>query len=86
ARDVVGERFQRLVDLHGRLSLESNAAMVGRTIEVLSEGPSRKDPLVATTRSRGGKVVHVVGDRPIGTFHDVTITQAAQHHLVGSPL
>jgi tRNA-2-methylthio-N6-dimethylallyladenosine synthase len=85
-RDVVGERFQRLVDLHGRLSLESNAAMVGQTIEVLSEGPSRKDPLVATTRSRGGKVVHVVGDHPIGTFHDVTITQAAQHHLVGSPL
>jgi tRNA-2-methylthio-N6-dimethylallyladenosine synthase len=84
--DVVQERFQRLVGLHGRLSLESNRAMVGRALEVLSEGPSRKNTRVATTRTRGGKVVHVEGEYATGEFLDVTITAAAQHHLVGSPV
>jgi tRNA A37 methylthiotransferase MiaB len=52
-------------------------------VEVLSEGPSRKRPEVATTRTRGGKVVHVTGEIPSGTFLDVEIEDAAPHHLVG---
>jgi tRNA-2-methylthio-N6-dimethylallyladenosine synthase len=82
--DVVQERFQRLVALHGRLSLESNQRMVGTTCDVLVEGPSKKDPSVMTARTRGGKVVHVAGTDPVGSMFDVAITSAAQHHLVGS--
>ncbi len=86
APDVVQERFQRLVALHGRLSFESNGAMVGRSLEVLSEGPSKKNPEVATTRTRGGKLVHVEGTHAAGDFLEVEITSAAQHHLVGRPV
>jgi tRNA-2-methylthio-N6-dimethylallyladenosine synthase len=84
--DVIQSRFERLVEAQNRISSERNAAMVGDRVEVLSEGPSRKDPMVATTRTRTGKVVHVAGDRPPGTFLDVTIESAAMHHLVGAPV
>jgi len=84
--EVVQERFQRLVETQNRISAERNAEWVGRTVEVLSEGPSKKDPSVATTRTRGGKVVHVPGEYAPGTFLDVELTEAYQHHLVGRPV
>jgi tRNA-2-methylthio-N6-dimethylallyladenosine synthase len=83
---VIKERFARLTELQNRISGERNARMIGATLEVLGEGPSRKDPMVATTRTRTGKVVHVAGPYPEGAFLDVTITSAHQHHLVGSPV
>jgi len=83
AEEVIQERFSRLVDLQNRISLERNQEMVGQRVEVLSEGPSRKRPDVATTRTRGGKVVHIPGEIPSGTFLDVEIEDAAPHHLVG---
>jgi tRNA-2-methylthio-N6-dimethylallyladenosine synthase len=82
--EVIRERFGRLADLQNRISGERNAEMTGATVEVLSEGPSRKDPGVATTRTRTGKVVHVAGDHAEGDFFDVKVESAHQHHLVGS--
>ncbi|HXV69951.1 MAG TPA: tRNA (N6-isopentenyl adenosine(37)-C2)-methylthiotransferase MiaB [Acidimicrobiia bacterium] len=84
--DVIQERFTRLMETQNRISGERNAEMMGRTVEVLSEGPSKKDGDVATTRSRTGKVVHVPGCHPSGTFLDVRIDDAAMHHLVGTPV
>ena len=81
---VIQERFDRLVVVQNRISGERNAEAVGKTMEVLSEGPSRKDAGVATTRSRAGKVVHIDGLIPAGSFLDVEIVGSAQHHLVGS--
>jgi tRNA-2-methylthio-N6-dimethylallyladenosine synthase len=81
---VIQERFARLAGLQNRVSLELNQATVGRHLEVLSEGPSRKDPAVTTARSRTGKVVHVNGVHRAGTFLEVGIVSAAPHHLVGS--
>jgi tRNA-2-methylthio-N6-dimethylallyladenosine synthase len=83
--DVIQERFNRLVETQNRISGERNAEIVGRTVEVLSEGPSKKDPDVATTRTRTGKVVHVAGRYPSGLFFDVHLEAAAMHHLVGIP-
>jgi tRNA-2-methylthio-N6-dimethylallyladenosine synthase len=83
--DVIRERFGRLSELQDRISGERNADLVGTKVEVLSEGPSRKDDRVATTRTRTGKVVHVDGQHRAGTFFDVRIESARQHHLVGSP-
>ncbi len=65
---VAGERFARLADLQQRLSLARNQELVGRTVEVLTEGPSRKDPGMATARTRTNKVVHVPGEYTAGTF------------------
>jgi tRNA-2-methylthio-N6-dimethylallyladenosine synthase len=84
--DVIRERFARLSETQNRISAERNAEMLGRTVEVLSEGPSRKDPTVATTRTRTGKVVHVGGAHRAGAFFHVRIDSAHQHHLVGSPI
>ncbi|MET0565178.1 MAG: tRNA (N6-isopentenyl adenosine(37)-C2)-methylthiotransferase MiaB [Acidimicrobiia bacterium] len=84
--ELIRERFARLSELQNRISGEKNAAMVGSTVEVLSEGPSRKDPHVATTRTRTGKVVHVEGTHDAGSFLLAEIETAHQHHLVGSPV
>lgn len=83
--EVIRERFDRLVESQNSISHERNREMVGATVEVLSEGRSKKRPDVATTRSRTGKVIHVDGLHPSGTFFDVRIESAAQHYLVGSP-
>lgn len=81
---VIQERFQRLMAVQTTNGLASNQADVGRVMEVLAEGPSKKDPNVATTRTRTGKVVHVPGCHEVGTFLDVEIVEATQHYLVGS--
>jgi tRNA-2-methylthio-N6-dimethylallyladenosine synthase len=84
--DVIQERFNRLAETQNRISAERNAAMVGSTVEVLSEGPSKKNKEVATTRTRTGKVVHVEGRHPSGSLFDVRVRSAAMHHLVGTPV
>jgi tRNA-2-methylthio-N6-dimethylallyladenosine synthase len=80
---VVQERFDRLVELQNRITFEKNREMEGGRFEVLVEGPSKRDPEVATSRSRGNKLVHVPGAWDAGTFLDVEIVRAAPHHLVG---
>ena len=84
--EVIHKRFDRLAELQGRISLERNRALLGETIDVLGEGPSKKDPMVATTRSRTGKVVHVAGEIPAGMLLDVEVIEARPHHLVGRPV
>ncbi len=84
--DVAQERFVRLKALQERISLERNEALVGSTVEVLTEGPSRKDPAMATARTRTSKLVHFPADVPPGRFLDVEVTAAAPHHLTGRVL
>ena len=84
--ETIKERFARLSELQNRISGERNAEMVGSKVEVLSEGPSRKDTQVATTRTRTGKVVHVAGTHRAGSFLTVEVGTAHPHHLVGSPI
>jgi tRNA-2-methylthio-N6-dimethylallyladenosine synthase len=80
---VVAERFERLRIVVERSALARHQGRIGRTEEVLVEGPSRKDPSVLTGRTRQNKLVHFVGDFPAGAFTDVTVTGAAPHHLTG---
>ena len=83
--DVVAERFERLRIVIDRSGLAKHEARVGRTEEVVVEGPSRKDPDVLTGRTRQNKLVHFRSESPlsVGTFADVVITRAAPHHLFG---
>jgi tRNA-2-methylthio-N6-dimethylallyladenosine synthase len=85
SEDVIQERFERLVAVQEQASRSRNQAVVGRTVEVLSEGPSKRDEQVATTRTRTGKLVHVPGAWAAGSFFDVRVTEAKPHHLVGAP-
>jgi tRNA-2-methylthio-N6-dimethylallyladenosine synthase len=83
---AVRERFERLVELQNRISLERNQAQLGKLEELLVEGPSKKDPAMAAARTRGGRLVHLRGDWTPGAFLQARIVGAAPHHLVGSPL
>ncbi len=87
-RDVVQERYERLVALQDEISWHENKALVGRTVEVMmATGEGRKDAATArmSGRARDNRLVHVsVGDdrpRP-GDLVEVEITHAAPHHLV----
>ena len=81
-KEVVQERFDRLVALQERLSLESNVADVGRTHEVLVEGVSKKDPGRLTGRTRTNKLVHFADDGAReGSLRTVRISAAHSHHL-----
>ncbi len=84
--DVVQERFQRLLALQSGISREQNEGWVGRELSALSEGPSEKDPNRTTMRTRGGRLLHVDGDVPEGTFADVRVDGAATFYLTGSLL
>jgi tRNA-2-methylthio-N6-dimethylallyladenosine synthase len=83
---LIRERFARLVEIQDRISHRRNRDMVGRTVEVLSEGPSKRDLTVATTRTRTGKLVHVAGSHPSGSFFDVEVVASKPHHLLGRPV
>jgi len=80
---VVQERFDRLVALQNRITYERNRERVGTVERVLAEGPSRRDPDVATTRTEGNRIVHVPGELEPGRFFDVQISRAAPHYLEG---
>ena len=85
APDVVQQRFDRLVEVQNAITFERNQTRVGMVESVLTEGPSRKDPTVATTRSEGNRIVHVPGVFEPGRFIDLRITRAAPHYLEGAP-
>jgi len=86
APHVVQARFDRLVELQNRITYERNTEQVGRTFEIMVEGPSKRDPAVATTRTRGNRLVHVVGSWEPGTIFRVEISRGAPHYLEGSPV
>ena len=81
---VVQERFDRLVGIQNAITYERNRDRVGMIERVLTEGPSRRDPNVATTRSEGNRIVHVSGIHDPGRFLDLRITRAAPHYLEGT--
>lgn len=82
--EVVAERFARLVEMQERISLERNLDLLGRRIEVLVEGPSKKDSARVSARTRTNKIVHLAaGGLTPGTFVDAIVTAGHPHHLDG---
>jgi tRNA-2-methylthio-N6-dimethylallyladenosine synthase len=80
---IVQERFDRLVELQNAITLERNEERVGRIERVMVEGPSKRDDTVATTRSRGNRIIHVPGRFDPGTVFEARVTRAAPHYLEG---
>jgi tRNA-2-methylthio-N6-dimethylallyladenosine synthase len=83
-KEVVQERFDRLVAAQEAVSLERNRALVGRTVELLIDGRGRKGNLRG--RNRTNKLVHLPGEAEPGTFLDATVTGAHPHHLDAVPV
>ncbi len=92
-RDVVQDRYERLVALVNDIAWDENKKLVGTTVELLvAEGEGRKDAEThrLTGRARDNRLVHFTavdqnGDavevRP-GDMVEVEVTYAAPHHLV----
>jgi tRNA-2-methylthio-N6-dimethylallyladenosine synthase len=85
---VAAERFERLRIVVERSALARHQARLGRTEEILVEGPSKRDAGVVSGRTAQGKLVHfpAAGMLPAGTWADVRITRAAPHFLAGELL
>jgi tRNA-2-methylthio-N6-dimethylallyladenosine synthase len=81
--DVAVERMERLVEVVQRRARERARRFVGRTVDVLVEGPSRTDPSRLRGRSPHGKTVNFSGLAEPGEIVPVTITEATSTTLGG---
>ncbi|MGH3714836.1 MAG: tRNA (N6-isopentenyl adenosine(37)-C2)-methylthiotransferase MiaB [Micromonosporaceae bacterium] len=86
-KQVVQERYQRLVDLVNEITWRENQALVGRTVEVLvAVGEGRKDGATGrmSGRARDGRLVHFAGGDAVrpGDVVRTVVTYGAPHHLV----
>jgi tRNA-2-methylthio-N6-dimethylallyladenosine synthase len=77
------QRMERLVEVIQRRAHERAQRFVGRTLEVLIEGPSRTDPSKLRGRSRHNKVVNFDGLGSPGELVHVQITGATSQTLSG---
>jgi tRNA-2-methylthio-N6-dimethylallyladenosine synthase len=85
SKHVVQDRYDRLVDLQERISLDEGRALVDTDVEVLvSEGEGRKDAATGRVsgRARDGRLVHVAAFASPGDVVTATVTGAAPHHLL----
>ena len=83
--DVAGVRFRRLLAVQSEISLEKNTKMVGKTLRVLVDGPSKGDASVMSGRTDGGKLVHFPrGKEREGDFALVRIERAEPYALYGT--
>ncbi len=92
-REVVQERYERLVALQDEISLAENRKLVGATVEVLvAEGEGRKDGATGrrSGRARDGRLVHFATGPEVrpGDLVTTAVSYGAPHHLVadGPPL
>ncbi|GGS40160.1 tRNA (N6-isopentenyl adenosine(37)-C2)-methylthiotransferase MiaB [Actinokineospora fastidiosa] len=86
-KQVVQERYERLVELQDSISWELNKQVVGKTVELLvatGEGRKDADTRRMSGRARDNRLVHFTpaeGVRP-GDIVEAVVTYAAPHHLV----
>jgi tRNA-2-methylthio-N6-dimethylallyladenosine synthase len=81
--EVKVERMQRLVEVVQRRAHERAQRFVGRTLDVLVEGPSRTDPSRVRGRSRHNKAVNFAGLAAPGEIVPVEIHAATSQTLAG---
>ncbi len=80
-------RHRALLEAQKAAGLSRNAGLVGRTVEVLFESASRKDPSRQVGRTRSYKrVVVPSGEALRGRFETVRVTGVADETLIGERL
>jgi len=86
-REVKEERNARLLGLVNEIAVRRYNEFVGRTVQILVEGPSRKNPNRLTGRTRCGKIVVFEGsDRHCGQMLDLKIERNGLFTLYGDPV
>jgi tRNA-2-methylthio-N6-dimethylallyladenosine synthase len=82
--EVKKERNQRLLAIQEEIMRRRQAAMVGRTVEVLVEGTSKRDPTKLTGRSRANHIVAFPGEPALaGQTLSVEIVDSTPLTLLG---
>lgn len=85
--EVKHERFDRLVDVINRISLEKNEKYLGRECRILVEGYSKNDETRFCGRTDGFKLVNFTSDKSLdeiqGEFVTVHITDCKTFSLEG---
>jgi len=76
-------RMERLVEAVQRHARQRAERFVGRTLEVLVEGPSRSDPERLRGRTRHNKVANFTGLAAPGELTQVSIDSATSQTLMG---
>jgi tRNA-2-methylthio-N6-dimethylallyladenosine synthase len=83
AHPVKVARMERLLEVVQRRARERAQRFVGRTVEVLVEGPSRTDPERLRGRTRHNKAVNFTGLAAAGELTAVEIAAATSQTLSG---
>jgi tRNA-2-methylthio-N6-dimethylallyladenosine synthase len=83
AHDIAVERMERLVEVVQRRAAQRAERFVGRTLDVLVEGPSRTDPSRLRGRSGHGKTVNFSGLAQAGEIVPVQIMGSTSQTLAG---
>jgi tRNA-2-methylthio-N6-dimethylallyladenosine synthase len=87
AETVKTERVVRLNALQKEISGSRNRRHIGSTVDVLLEGPSRKNAADLLGRDDGNRCVVVPGTGlDVGSTIPVQIVAASAHTLIGQPL
>lgn len=82
--EVKGERLTRMIDLQSKLSMESNEKDIGKIVEVLVEGPSKRSADDFCGRcSQNKMVVFPKQDAKVGEYVRVKVLRFTQTTLIG---
>ena len=84
-REDKQKHFDALTELANRISGEKHAEYIGTVQRVLVDGSTGKDEYNLSSRTNGGRLVHLKGDPAlIGRFINVTITEGNTWALYGT--
>lgn len=76
-------RLSEIIDLQSRKSLERYRSQIGKQLEVLVEGPSKRDPSQLCGRASNNMMcVFPARDRKPGTYTTVTVVEATSATLI----
>ena len=81
--DVKNRRLNEIIELQNRKSLERYRAQIGREVEVLVEGPSKRDPAQFCGRASNNMMcVFPALDRKCGTYVKVKVKDCTSATLI----
>ncbi|MBI5388115.1 MAG: tRNA (N6-isopentenyl adenosine(37)-C2)-methylthiotransferase MiaB [Verrucomicrobia bacterium] len=86
-KEVLEERNQRLLEAVNEIGARKYREYVGARVQILVEGPSKRNPRRLMGRTRSNKIVVFDGaERHRGELLDVRITRAGSFTLYGDPV
>ena len=84
SEEIKKDRFNRLAECQNRITREINQSLIGKTLEVLVEGVSKKNKDLLTGHTRSSKIVNFTGNSDqIGKIIKVKINEANTWALQG---